>query len=1169
MRKVLVCLAVLVLSYAGARVAVGQTVEGMITGTVFDASGAAIPNATVTITNEGTDISQTRTAASDGVYRFPLVPPGTYTVTVTASGFAKNVTKGLVVEASLTVPLNVTMQVASATTTVEVSTRGGLVQTATSDLTETVESATIENIPLLTRNVYDLTFMAPQVSQGMDFRPATGGTRESGTQYMLNGADNNDNFSEGFNSITPPIESVREFTMLTNDMSAQYGRAAGAVISTSQKSGTNRFHGAAYEFNRNKSLNSSDFFSNRDSVPKPAYVRNNFGGEIDGPIKKDKTFFSFAYDQVILDTASYAQVTTPTATEIASMKAAAGPVASYYLNKYTPLAATFPCPNQLDSGVPFDAIGCTSVNDPQTQPAHNYFGRIDHNFSPKDRISFTVNINRSTVNDAIGGGWVTQTPVPYTDLEHYHNLTLVETHTFGGSLYNELTIAQNRHLSDYFQGKNGLATEPQLYVDNAANGYFTWGMGPYSESMIEDFTQDRWQLQDNMGWVHGRHSVKFGGSWQHGIVYRNWDLGGPGYYEFANDFGPTPAADGAVNPDGTIGVDGGTDYYDSNLVNEFPYFQEWSINPQVSGGQKANAYRHYVMNDGNLFVQDDWKVKPTFTLNLGLRWEHYGAPTEQHNIVAQFANFNCASSANNLPFAQCIANVRTGPTGSMWNTRNGDLGPRIGFAWDVRGNGRTAIRGGFGIFYDRIFDNVWSNGAWNPPYYGLIDWDATAGNFLYYSHPESLPNYVAGTLPGPAGRVSVRTMENNLKDSSSQNYYFGVEHQFAQNTLLRVNWQASLGRHLPILMNWNRYDGLGLNRTLSAVQPNSYYTGFNYRANGVTSNYNALVVELQKRVSRGLQFQASFTWSHLLDTDSDLFAGSTSQGGYSQPYYYISNDHTNLDYGNGAFDHRYSPKVSFSYELPVMRDQKGVAGKIIGGWQLTGFYQGYSGHPVEVYTGMHRSAARGAAVPDPEGAYCSPPDYTVCYDAGPRILDGNGNGINLGGDYNLDGVYNDHPTFLGSSFSSAYGNGSPADGIFKDNGRIGCGEVGIPSTVANIAPGPGAPAGTGLSCNEANGISTPNTLFGNPSGTGVRLGGLARNAFFGPWFNGLDAAMFKNFKISESTKLQIRVEAFNMPNHPNFDYINSNLNSGNFAKASALAGSAPSRRIQIGARFLF
>ena len=197
MRRLVISLALAVVWCAGGRFAIGQTVEGMVTGTVADQSGAVVPKATVTLTNTGTGVSQVMTTNVDGIYRFPLVPPGTYALSVTASGFEKYVFQGIVVEASKAVPVNVTLEVGKSSTVVEVSGQQVLVQTATSDLAETVQRSTIINIPLLSRNVYDLTFLAPQVSQGMNFNAATAGTRESATQYMLNGADNNDNFSEG------------------------------------------------------------------------------------------------------------------------------------------------------------------------------------------------------------------------------------------------------------------------------------------------------------------------------------------------------------------------------------------------------------------------------------------------------------------------------------------------------------------------------------------------------------------------------------------------------------------------------------------------------------------------------------------------------------------------------------------------------------------------------------------------------------------------------------------------------------------------------------------------------------------------------------------------------------------------------------------------------------
>lgn len=1163
-----------------ATTALGQTVQGVIAGTVFDASGAVVPNATVTITNLGTNISDTRTTGAEGSYRFPLVPPGTYTVSVKAANFRESVRKGIIVDPSQTVSLNVTLEVGPSTQSVEVTAASPLVQTTSSDLANTVNNTTIMAMPLVSRNVYDLTFAAPQVALGMDFQPAAGGERESGTAYLLNGSDNNDNFSEGYANVQPPIESVGELSLITNNMSAQYGRGGGVVVSASQKSGTNKLHGALYEFNRNRDLNASDFFTNRASNPKPAYLRNQFGGEIDGPIKKDKSFFSFAYDQIEIHTGYDTSTSVPTPSELTALTAGAGPLAQAFLSKYPLESSSTLCPGEAGSaGVGY--IGCASFFDPQTDPIRTYFGRFDQNFSEKDRLSVTINFYRENYFDKYGGGNPSTKPINLFAPSHYHNLAMVETHTFGPSVVNELTVAHNRHYSNYIEG-TGTNFDPEVYIDGAQYGGWSYNLGPYNQSGLEDFTQDRWQLQDNASFVKGRHSFKFGGGWQHGIVYRNWDLGQPPYYEFANDI-PQPVANFLPSAGDTIGAgvttpsnygqpecpdlvptvvgttvtawtcspslrtaDGGiagiSNYPDSNFEKDFPYYQSMAIDPRT--GAVANAYRHYSMNDTYAFVQDDFKVTPHFTLNLGLRWDRYGAPTEQHGILAQFTNFNCLNS-NSISYIDCVGNARTGPVASMWNTRNKDFGPRFGFAWDVFGNGHTSLRGGYGISYDRIFDNVWSNGAWNPPFYALINWDATASDTVFYTDPASpSPSYVPNSIPGPAGRVSIRTMENNLKDSSTQNFYLGVERQLKENFLLRVNWQGSMGRHLPVLMNYNRYDGMEYNPTDSTSnpgRPNSLYTGFNYRANNVSSNYNALVAEVQKRLSKGLQFQFGYTWSHLLDYGSDLFTGSTTQGNYSQPFYYVSNAEKQLEKGSGAFDHTHTFKLLFTYEIPFMTSQKGVLGKIAGGWQLTSFLQAYSGHPIEIALGGF----------NPTGSR----SRYVARDANGHILhDANGNAENIGGDYNLDGVYNDHPDFVGTG--NVYSSGSPADGIFTDNNIIGCGQAGMDPATANVA-----------ACNATYGVTTPNTLFVNPSGTGVRFGTLGRNVFRGPWYSELDSGLYKNFKLTERWKLQFRAEGINLINHPDFDNIDSNLNSSTFGRALSQAN-AP-RRIQLGLRLSF
>jgi len=1142
-----------------------QTVQGVITGTITDPSGALVPGATVTITNQGTDASQSATTGSDGSYRFPLVPPGTYTIDVKAASFAELRAPGIVVEANQTVPFSVKLEIAKGTAVVEVIGVSPLVQTATSDLSLQIDRAVIENASLPDRDILAvLPFIAPQASRGLDGNPTVGGARESGTSYLLNGADNNDNFSEGSINIHPPLESVQDFSILTNSMSAEYGRGIGAVVSANQKSGTNQFHGAIYEYNRNDALNANDFFSNRQGLPRPKYVRNQFGGEIDGPIKRDKTFFSFAYDRATLTAGSApAQTFVLTSAAAAYLKANGGPLAQEILTARPPITSDKSCPSvdptgsftgagtgYWGNGLP-NPVGCLSFSDPKSDTEDSYYGRVDHNFSPKDRLSFSANFYVQNAVDKYGGtnssfgtasgyGLFTTGPVPSTTDNHWHNLALTETHTFTPRLFNEVAVAHNRHYNVSTEGKGTVDTLPLITIDNQTGGCLTTYLGGDAEGgQIVGFTQDRWAVTDNLTWAVGRHTLKFGGGNQYGILYRNWDLGLPGAYEFGelsaiNTGGAsatcpagaviTAACDGTLQSNGTIaGISSQTN---ANFAGDYPYFQETSVDPAT--GAKANAYRHYTYHDWYWFVQDDWKLTARLTLNLGVRWDRYGAPSEVHNILAQFTNLNC-----NILDPSCIAAARVNPVTRMWHTNNKDFAPRIGFAWDPEGNGKMAIRASYGIFYDRIFDNIWSNGAWNPPFYALIDFDASSTDSIFYSNPTSIGSAydTSNPIPNVGHRVSVRTMDVNMNDSSGQNYFLGVERQTFGGILVRAQYQGSMGRHLPMLENLNRYDGAGYGvksaHSLSVVRPNPLYTGFNYRSNSVSSNYNALVVEAQKHMGNGLEFQTGYTFSKLLDVNSELFAGCSTIGAQTAPYYYVSNAFHRQLYGRAAYDVRHSYKFNFIYELPFWKAEKGFVGHALGGWSVSSFFQLYSGHPVDVHLGSSsfaRIRARDAN--------------------GHLILDQNGVPYNIGGDYNLDGVYNDHPNRTGGSM---YSGNSPADGIFTDNNRIGCGEAGLPSNVSFSASSSACPA-------------TPNTLFVNPAyPTGatpfLRFGNLGRNVFQGPMFLQMDMSLTKVFKITERVNLKFSAQAQNLTNHPSFDCIDSNLNSSTFGRAQCLAQS--------------
>ncbi len=1198
-----------------------QSVQGIITGTVTDPSGAVVPNCKVTITNNGTGISQTATTAAAGEYRFQLVPPGIYTMQFEAPGFGVEKANGVVVQASQVVPFSIKLKVASASQLIEVTGEAPLVQTESSDLTMQVDNTTIQNMALVDRDVFGtLPFMAPQAMPGMDTTVTAGGARESGTSYMLNGGEDNDNFSEGGINIKPPLESVQDFSILTNNMSAEYGRGMGALISANQKAGTNKFHGALYEFNRNATLNANDWFYNkqydadqlnppdqRSLSAKPKYIRNQFGGEVDGPIYKDKTFFAGAYDRTkLLSGSTSAQNYVPTTAAVAYLKASGGAIAQAVLGAYPPATSDQPCANGGDwtdqngnvigpntgagtdpfNGAP-NSVGCLSFFDPQTDTIDAYFGRVDQNFSSRDRLGFTANISRELYDDKFGGGpLTTKGAIPADTINHYHNLALTEVHSIGTSLVNEATIAHNRHYS-VFQEGNGTDTVPEIILDNQNEGSLSYDIGgDYEGGLVENFSQDRWAGQDNISWTKGRHSMKFGGGTQYGILYRNWDLGTPGYYEFGelitlnvpagqcaaapwctSPAGPpvTPATDpngSTLQSDGTIA--NLVDETQADFAGDYPYFQETSIDPR--SGARANAYRHYVYHDWYWFVQDDWKATPRLTLNLGLRWDRYGSPSEVHGIISQFTNF---FSCNTLE-ASCLASLRVGPVARMWPTPNKDFAPRIGFAYDVLGNHKMALRAGYGIYYDRIFDNIWSNGAWNPPFYALIDFEADLGDAIYYSNPASIgaaydPNGPCGQIPHapspgcPGKRSSLRSMDQHMRDSSGQNFYLGIEREVPGNLLLRANYQSELGRHLPMLENLNRVDGEGANSTLAAVAPNALYNGFNYRSNSVSSSYHALVLQAQKRMSHGLQFDTGYTYSKLLDVNSELFAGCSTIGAQSAPYYYTSNARPHLDYGRASFDHRGSFKFSVVYQEPFFKSEKGFLGHTLGGWNLGSLFQLYSGHPVEVWDGRTRNRARDVN--------------------GNVVNDANGIPINLGGDYNLDGTSNDRPVFVGASKNSVYSHATPANGIFKDNNIIGCGAAWVPGTVSpgtdpNQYQGSGSIAG----CNARFGATTPNALFQTPpyptSGpTYERFGTLGRDVFTGPNDAQLDLSLGKTFKITERTSMDIRAQAQNVANHPNFDAVTGNLASGNFGKAQQLVpfglGEPKSRVMSVGARIAF
>ena len=312
-------------------------------------------------------------------------------------------------------------------------------------------------------------------------------------------------------------------------------------------------------------------------------------------------------------------------------------------------------------------------------------------------------------------------------------------------------------------------------------------------------------------------------------------------------------------------------------------------------------------------------------------------------------------------------------------------------------------------------------------------------------------------------------------------------------------------------------------------------------------------------MSHGLQFDTGFTYSKLMDVNSELFAGCSTIGGQSAPYYFTSNKQPHREYGRASFDHRFSYKFSVVYQEPFFKSEKGFLGHALGGWNLGSLFQYYAGHPINVWDGRTRNRARDVN--------------------GDLVLDADGVPYNLGGDYNLDGTSNDRPVFVGASKKSVYSGATPAHGIFKDNNIIGCGAPWVPG---NVSPGTDQTlyhgSGSIAGCNARFGASTPNALFVTPpypssSPTYERFGTLGRDVFTGPNFAQIDLSLNKTFRLTERTSLDIRGQAQNVANHPNFDAVTGNLGSGNFGKAQQLVpfglGEPKSRVMSVGARVAF
>ena len=958
-----------------------------IQGTVDDPSGAVIPNASVTVRNLGTGEERAVQSDAAGLYQVSGLPVGKYRVEVKAPGMQTVAASNVELQVAGTTVQNFTLKVASASEIVEITAAAPVIESSTVAVGGVVNQRTVQEIPLNGRHFVDLALLVPGTvtppQNGFLTAPLRGqgsfafnsaGAREDQVNYMINGINLSDPVQ---NQITfqPTINTVSEFKIDNQTYSAEYGRNSGAIVNIATRTGTNEWHGELYEFLRNSYLDARNFGNPKDVlkgttlVPnmQSPFIRNQFGGDGGGPIRKDKTFFFLSYEGLRQRQAVPLNSVVLSDAQRAQAQAVGDPV----IQKLLPLI-----PQQNSGTGQFVSSATANVNIDQGT------ANVSHTFSDSHRI----NAYYAFQHDLRGEPPTTQlnTLPGFGDMREGRRqiLTLNDTKVFSSTVVNEARLGYNR-IHIVFNASNklnpadfginsGVTTAiglPQIIVAGGTlefggiNG-FPQGRGDYSAA-----------ASDAVSWVIGKHSVKFGGE------YRRIDN---------NNFSYTP----------------GTFTFPSVAAFIADQATGFTANP-------SNGSSRVYVNSIGAFVKDSWRLSPSFLLDIGVRYDWYGTPTEAGGRFVVFDPKSVSLVKSSQPYQQSALNFQ----------------PRIGFAWNPFKNGNTTIRSAYAIMTDQPITGIVLALATNPPFAFPVSFAPSAATpFVSFANALS----VAG------GSVSPRSIAHNYKDSYAQEWNFNLQQQLSGNFGLTVGYYGSKGTNLNILRNYNQpingvkpYPALSANSEIFAGKPLSNILVQESVAN---STYHGLWITANKRFAKGLQFNASYTFSKSIDNNSRN--NNAAAAFLPQDSYNLRNERALSD-----FDARNRFVLNGVYELPFKGN------RFIEGWQMSTILQFQSGNPINFHT--TNSALTGLA--------------TVRPSVTGRV----------------------HTDFVPSPTGSATNVGYVVNrNVFFDQGNA----------------------------------------FGN----------LGRNVIIGPGFSNVDFSLVKNTKITERLTWQIRADAFDLLNHPNY-----------------------------------
>jgi hypothetical protein len=756
----------------------GQLEDGKISGTVRDTSGAVIPEATVTVKSVATGAERSAQSGSIGQYLIPALTPGTYEVTVTNKGF-KTFRTSVEVTVGGNATLDAQLEIGESTTVVEVVGGGATeVNTQTQEMSQVVDRQQMAQLPSLTRNAYDFVALSGNVSNGDSTSVNQGnnnvsgsgqnlttrgvsfslnGQRQSGTEILLDGVENVAVFTYAVGE-NVPIDSVQEYSVITNNFSAEYGRASGGVVNVTTRAGTNQIHGSAWEFNRLAAYTANTYANVVEGHPKGQYTRNQFGYLVGGPILKNKLFISQSTEwtrvrsqasltQEIVDPSFLAMLPTNTRAYFAqfgtgayptsSVASTAGPlgIAGSQINGTgVPIATSQAVFDNVNYKANFDAGGGLPGNQ------YALVGRVDYNLS--DQTQMFVRGGREYIDYLPGTVFYSPYPqydVGFTDLNQSYLYSL--THTFNSSLLNNSKVSFTRfNIQDSFN--TALVNTPSLELatpaDPVTGGFIQMpgleNEGPGAGGLPYGGPQNTLQFGDDLSWTKGKHNLKFGGM----FTYIQLNVASGAYAQAEELLGPsfatslTDLINSAGNPGGSqlssfeVRVDP-----QGALPCPFDQFgnlitsPSCAVTPPLSPAADARSYR---FKDWAVYAQDSFRLTPRLTVNYGLRYEHYGVQHNNHQNLDSNFYYGSGSGIEQQVQNGEVQLTQKSSTGQFWAPRWGTAAPRVGFAYDLLGNGKSSLRGGFGISYERNFGNVTYNASFNPPASAVVSANCAAGD---------------------------------------------------------------------------------------------------------------------------------------------------------------------------------------------------------------------------------------------------------------------------------------------------------------------------------------------------------------------------------------------------------------------------------------------------------